>query len=179
MGIQLKPAANICFDAAAARRARRAAAGAAGRGPGVRVNHAAGMRGAARRSDGAACARASQGLSAASPRRGQACREGCPGASCGGADPAVQGGGLLGPLIRAGALSRAPRQGWRSGARARTREGQAQPGPRGTHIPRFRSYLAPATVPGAAWRPGIEQDSPSQTFPSFHPVGLGRGQATS
>lgn len=77
MGIQLKPAANICFDAAAA-----AAAGAAGGGPGVRVNHAAGMRGAARPRTAAAGARASQGLSAASPRRGRACREGCPGASC-------------------------------------------------------------------------------------------------
>lgn len=51
MGIQLKPAANICFDAAAVAAAAAAAAGAAGGGPGARVNHAAGMRGVAGRSD--------------------------------------------------------------------------------------------------------------------------------
>lgn len=52
MGIQLKPAANICFDAAAAAAGQADSGGSsAGRGPGARVNHAAGMLGGAGRWD--------------------------------------------------------------------------------------------------------------------------------
>lgn len=49
MGIQLKPAANICFDAAAAAAGQAGGGGSRRRGPGARVNHAAGMLGVAGR----------------------------------------------------------------------------------------------------------------------------------
>lgn len=100
MGIQLKPAANICFDAAAA--AGQAGGGSRRRGPRcARQSRGWNARRGRALGPAAAGARASQGLFAASPRRGRACSEGCPGASCGRADPAVRGRRLRDPLIRA------------------------------------------------------------------------------
>lgn len=92
MGIQLKPAANICFDAAAA--AGQAGGGSRRQGPRC-ARQSRGWNARRGRALGptAAGARASQGLSVASPRRGRTCSEGCPGASCGRADPAVPAAG--------------------------------------------------------------------------------------
>lgn len=156
MGIQLKPAANICFDAAAA--AGQAGGGSRRRGPRC-ARQSRGWNALRGRALGPAAsgARASQGLSA-----GRACSEGCPGASCGRADPAVRGRRLRGPLIRPGALSGARGQGWRS--RARGREGWAQSGAAGTvqgpawpgrhtSCDSIHVYGVPTTV----WRLGIEQ----------------------
>lgn len=132
MGIQLKPAANICFDAAAAAAGQAGGGGSRRRGRCARQSRGWNARGPAL-GPAAASARASQGLW--QPRRDRpVLPRGLPGASCG-ARPSCAGRRLLGPLIRAGALSGAPSQGWRSRARARVRAGRTQTGPQGTHIP--------------------------------------------
>lgn len=67
MGIQLKPAANICFDAAAAA-GQAGGGGSRRRGPRCACQSGAGMRGVAGRWS-AGPGRGPAGLSAASPRR--------------------------------------------------------------------------------------------------------------
>lgn len=139
MGIQLKPAANICFDAAAAA-GQAGGGGSRRRGPRcARVNHAAGMLGVAGRWDRRPPARGPlRNLAAPGP----ACREGCPGASRGRTDPAVRGRWLQGPLIPARGAVGEPAAGARGHGSGAGRDrpswepgvpSRGQPGQAGTH----------------------------------------------
>lgn len=133
MGIQLKPAANICFDAAAAAAGQAGGGGSRRRGPRcARQSRGWNARRGPALRPAAASARGLAGPLCSLAAPGPGLPRGLPRCFLRGADPAVRGRRLLGPLIQARALSGVPARA--GGHWARATEGRAQPGAQGTHI---------------------------------------------
>lgn len=157
MGIQLKPAANICFDAAAAAAGQAGGGGSRRRGPVrasiTRLECAAGPgpRTGGRQRAGLA------GPPAASPRQSRSRGEGCPGASCG-AQTQLCGPPAPRPFDPGRGAVGSPQPGLEV-----TGQGQGQGGTDTDRTPGYphsvipHIYLAPTAVRGSVWRLGIEQ----------------------
>lgn len=178
MGIQLKPAANICFDAAAAAAGQAGQAGAAGGARCARQSRGWNARGGARPSDRRP---PSSGPGRASGSRAETepvLPRGRPGASCG-AQTQLCGPPAPRPFDPGRGAVGSPQPGLEVTGQGREQGGtdtDRTPGYTHSLIPHI--YSAPTAVPGAVWRRGTEPRvnwTPPAPLTSFCSTGPGDG----